>query len=727
MRDLSGLAEFQFNGDHDDVSISKIQKEKSALNEFSEHLDTLLTDKKDEQYRWCKPGDMITIGNHVITSGNFYLGKDMMAENRLIECSLINPDLNHKFSDESYEDSTLKYWPEYAKISATCRGTYLFWLSGERNDPDTPLGYVFLYFYGIERRLLIDFPNGLVSNDEYLNLYTEVKRLKEIYGYSRSFRNYSGGLLDYISVSAPHIIAPRINSNDSDEISFELRFVLANMMKDKKPWPVDIAFKWAKLITNNHSKAIYNRCKEETAVLFKYHYEQEFNEGIVVISSKARLQFNYQTASRSIAKFKPIISGLYEPKNAQEENIKLAQLLLKVEKDLESYSRFLGKLENSRNENARYGIDALVLLPKSYLTLCDVPLISNFKEWLTHLVHERSGDVSLSKIWLQLNMLVSGKISKKELSLLTKLFEKTGYGFSPDPRYNPEKLKFDSDISIFKSDFEGDFAPSGTFYRVQALIKFGAILFSKDNDFDFNSIMMSLIFNDDLLDVEKNHLTSYLKWIVSSDLSIKGLKPFTKNLSKDDVLMISHSLVGMYASTGIVCIDKMKMLEKIYLALGIEKESVVTDLHNASSGSYNKVKTNTAEKIFEIDHDNLRRIESETSDVQSILGDIFDMDIENELENEFTVKKDIMKDIAVEVENFHGLSGNNLILFNELKQKEEWENCDVQSLCKKLNLMVDGAIEEINDWSFDLVDSPVIEIEDVIIIDLEIIEEIEGI
>jgi pyridoxal/pyridoxine/pyridoxamine kinase len=45
-------------------------------------------------------------------------------------------------------------------------------------------------------------------------------------------------------------------------------------------------------------------------------------------------------------------------------------------------------------------------------------------------------------------------------------------------------------------------------------------------------------------------------------------------------------------------------------------------------------------------------------------------------------------------------------------------------MCSELKLMVDGAIETINDWSFDLVDAPVIDDDGEIYIDEEIVEEI---
>ena len=49
---------------------------------------------------------------------------------------------------------SLGYYPTYARISPNQRANYLRWLSNGRVDPLNDIGYAFLFFYGLERRLL---------------------------------------------------------------------------------------------------------------------------------------------------------------------------------------------------------------------------------------------------------------------------------------------------------------------------------------------------------------------------------------------------------------------------------------------------------------------------------------------------------------------------------------------------------------------------------------------
>jgi len=57
------------------------------------------------------------------------------------------------------------------------------------------MGYVFLFFYGLERRLFVDGQKGSVPAAERAEIVQEVNRLLMVYGGNRSFRGYASNLL----------------------------------------------------------------------------------------------------------------------------------------------------------------------------------------------------------------------------------------------------------------------------------------------------------------------------------------------------------------------------------------------------------------------------------------------------------------------------------------------------------------------------------------------------
>jgi hypothetical protein len=61
-----------------------------------------------------------------------------------------------------------------------------------------------------------------------------------------------------------------------------------------------------------------------------------------------------------------------------------------------------------------------------------------------------------------------------------------------------------------------------------------------------------------------------------------------------------------------------------------------------------------------------------------------------------------------------------------LISKEEWHRNEVERKCSELNIMLDGSLELINDWSYECVDAPLIEDGEILFVDFEVVEEIQN-
>ena len=95
------------------------------------------------------------------------------------------------------------------------------------------------------------------------------------------------------------------------------------------------------------------------------------------------------------------------------------------------------------------------------------------------------------------------------------------------------------------------------------------------------------------------------------------------------------------------------------------------------------------------------------------------------LEEIFTSAEDNESlEVADAAKDISGLDRAHSQLFEQLCTQVQWSRHEVAKICTDLNLMIDGAIETINDWAFDLVDAPVLEDDGEIYIDEEIVTEI---
>jgi hypothetical protein len=75
---------------------------------------------------------------------------------------------------------TLHFDAAYASISPAQRANYLRWLSKDRVDPLSGLGYAIMFFHGLERRLLLD-------GKDTGPIVAEVVQFRETYALSDSF------------------------------------------------------------------------------------------------------------------------------------------------------------------------------------------------------------------------------------------------------------------------------------------------------------------------------------------------------------------------------------------------------------------------------------------------------------------------------------------------------------------------------------------------------------
>jgi hypothetical protein len=174
---------------------------------------------------------------------------------------------------------------------------------------------------------------------------------------------------------------------------------------------------------------------------------------------------------------------------------------------------------------------------------------------------------------------------------------------------------------------------------------------------------------------------------------------------------------------------EVKQLEKLYTLLGLDKSLVTSDIHSQAigkagiGGTTRHIATPESGKEvsggFRLDESILAIHESQTKDVQTMLGDIF---VDEELAEEIATAEAPQidqEDMGIDVQHYS--------LYENLINKDRWPREEIDELCKDLGLLSSGAIETINDWSFDRVDAPVLDEEaDAVYVDQDIVEELEG-
>lgn len=687
--------------------------------------------------KWIQPMNTIKIGKYSIDGGFIYVGGGLKGlDGHYIESSLIDPSLIIDEKPPDYNADEMGYWPSYCDISPSSRAAYLEWLAGDRSNPETPIAFVFLYFYGLERRLLIDFFNGCIDVEEKAVLVEELYRLKGIYGDNRSFNGYVGNLLAFIW--AQNEGSYRLNNQllfRGIEFSVVFKLLLAKSVNERRSISNVLALAWIRNHPDINLKTPARRCKIEFNQLFKLRYTQKYGEGLSIQPNKTKLKFDYYPANSSLSGYQGIKLDLPDASRLKAPVKKLATLAEACTIELDSYSRFLG-----RPENSSASLSSLALLPSDIVTSINNPIFNSLKQWLAEQLVQSKGIVSVDTLLEKFGQERPLKINKKESEMIVAIIEKSGFGMAPDIRFHHAKPDINECIVIFKMGHGEGFTPSHSFNQIGTILRLGAIVAKIDGHVDAAEVLFleDLITNDaQLNDIEKASLNAYLHWRLNTTLNMAGLKARLSTVSDREKTAICHILIGVALADGKILPLEIRQLEKLYSSLGLDKSIVSSDIHKMSSSrdvneqfytsipqtEDGRIQTRLGSEGFSINKELLKLYEEETTGVQGVLESIF---VEEYISDELSQEEPDTNKIC-EYDDQLGLDEDHFSLYQQLITKKEWSINEVKLLCKNLNLMIDGSFEVINEWAYDKVDAPVIEDGSTILIDLDLVKEITAI
>ncbi|QCZ94414.1 tellurite resistance TerB family protein [Salinimonas iocasae] len=669
--------------------------------------------------RWIKENEQLNINGRKVLRGFYYFGGVMDSlDGYGIEPSLVDEKRPaSKSNSYLYTDDSLGYWPSYASLSKDCRGAYLSWLASDRSDPETPIGYVFIYFYGFERRVIEGRSKALVPDSEFTAIFNEVLRLQKIFDSNRSFKNYSSNFLELMALLRPTLLENRLDEIPETNNAMAFKVKLAETVVKGDPVNHNLSLEWLKDTYEYSMKTPARRCEGEFKQLFTLRFKEKFGEGINVKPNKTKLRLSYHPSSNGIHAVDLELDELPDPSILKGPIKKIIPIAEQCTEELSSYSRYLGKADTSKDD-----IAALMLLPRELANESNSPVIESFRAWAKGVIESHGGLATVKEFWSQTGMPLPKSCNKKENELLINLASKADIGIAPDQRFHHTKFKLDDKIVLFSPGHGEFFEPSAAFNQTSLAIRLGAMVATIDGTVDEHEklTLQNLIGHDDNLSPsEKSSLNAYLIWRLNTPTNSTGLKARISTLLTDQVEYLKRFILSIALADGKIDSSEIKQIEKLYASLGLDKSLVSSDIHAFASTkrSVSNVSTRTTatKDTFSLDESVLAVHESDTQDAKSVLESIFAVDDEPEVEAN-----------VLSSESQNGLDIPHNKLFDMLIERESWSRKEIIELCANLNLMIDGALETINDWAYEKVDAPVLDDDGDIYVDTEIVEELKG-
>lgn len=680
--------------------------------------------KNSSPARWVQSGESVVVGSFSLTDGLFYLGGLLPGQsNGSCGNCVVDPDAKVASGGEDREGRTMSYWPSYQSISPVARRTFLSWLAAGRDDPSIGIGYVFLYFYGIERRMFVD-----QASHEALALIAEVRRLLEIYGSNGSFRGYASKFLDAAElVKGPEIYRPTLRADlrNGYEIPLSVRLHLGRKLAAKEPLDATDSLLWILSLPDTYLRTPGTRCFEELAELWASRFTARYPAGLKINAPKTRLKLDYHAASGGfecridmsdgtgpvpdIAAVSAPLDGLRDMLNACTE-------------ELAPYSRLLG-----RNPNAKGTIEATFLLPPELLaspTAMGRTLLTRIEQIFGDRKVAGVRVTQLAKA-LSLEVEAGGKLPSGLCNQIGAFLDRIDIGMEPDRRYGSRNLEADGYVLLFRAlggaKVDGD-APA--YVAARAMVDVAVLAAAADGKIEateYESIKTEIRAMPGLGGIERARLIAYASTLLKDAPGQQGALNKMKKLAQPAKEAVLRSATAAILADGHAGPDEVKFLERLYRTLGFPIEGVYATLHRGSVVIDEPVAVASEQRApgvrippppveagpvpgVKIDRARLERLRSETAAVSDLLAGIF-------VEEPPVPAPEQAVPAPVEgmAVRFPGLDAAHAALLGRLLGSEGMDRSELDDFAKNLRLLPDGAIERINDWGFDRFDEALIE------------------
>lgn len=671
--------------------------------------------------RWVPPGESVQIAGVNLPGGMIYVGGRLRAPNGAIEPCLINGQLNVARAGD-YRTRQMGYWPTYADASPNERRAYLDWLSEGRSNPDCDIGYVFLFFYGLERRVVVDSREDPLAKKDWPAIIVELRRLLSIYGEkSGSFNRYAGELLSWIELDgSPNQLyqQPVPDFPRTYELPPYLRLALGQAAVDHAPLPAHVALAWVRLSPESSLRTAATRCPDEFERLFIQRYHEVLGPGLVLKKNRTKLKFVYRAASGGLRGANitmgfgdiPDVTALTAPIR------KLVEIATQCTDELGPYSRLLGK-----DSSAAGALEGLLLLPASLWP----PATQAKLQTLT--ARMRDGRLSLPLHEL-LAALGGAKqpVSRDRVRGLARALEGAEIGMEPHVLAGARAPSEQETVVLFAQPLMDSAIGSGAEYQKAALIlQLASAMAHADGDFherEVAHLRAEIEGWTHLTPAERRRLQAHLHWLIASPTTLASLKKKLEPLPTSARETLAVSMATLAQSDGFVSPDEVKFLEKVYKALGVEPKRVFSDLHTAGASGAPASATPATKQGFRLDAERIAALQEDTAKVSALLSKIFVEEAAPESPPPPTPEPQTEDEAQAPL----GLDEAHSALLRLLLSRPEWTRSDLEDAAADLDLMLDGAIEQINEAAFDAFDEPLCEGDDPISVNTELLEKLHA-
>lgn len=608
----------------------------------------------------------------------------------------------------------LSYWPSYYFLSPDQRAAYLDWLAGGRQSSTADVGYAFLYFYGLEWRSLIDKKNKTEVVNALLSLY-------RIYGYSKSFHEYTTNLLGAI-LHGSHVnsMAPVFNALSTHAAKhggLSPLFLDAILFQYAgKKIPFEYCLEIAKAAGSFKKGVAFERQPEAFISQFETIFRTQYPEGMPLPDNTPSVSAPYRWAMRgSPESYSISTTGLLLGSSGKKKDLALQPLWSDLHAAWDAAAKVIGtRVRRGSSETMRNVVDTTkpdLVTISSKRALDDttsmgqpLPAMAPELEWYNShcddlgVVRASLGEIN--------NAFGRGKptiINPSDHKRLLEALDSAGFAMEPDMRPRLLDAIPTDPRRIFRIDHPGK--PSARCQKLKYLLNAVLAVASQKgalDDHEIEEIVHHIDSKNSLSPSDITRLRQYGSWLIEENKLDHSFDSLTAmKLPKQSAQAVATLALNTLIRDHHITPDDERELRRLYNALNVPTEQLETILHAASTGP----------GAIEIDWHAVARLQAETQDVQMMLADSL---VHEEAESNTLPIATLAPASSGKVQgmaapitsipssnpaSFGSLDPRAQAVVLSLHGKNILSALDFKAICASHGLMPSAAIDLINEWS----------------------------
>lgn len=667
---------------------------------------------------WITKGTAVVVHGVNIRGGLLYY---CPAQAKQSHPSLVEGGIPVREVDADYGRNIDSYYPTYREIGPAERYAWLLWLGSARDDPNTAISYVFLYFYAIERRLLIDAGRDALAKAEVPVLLGELRRLLEVYSTNRSFKSYCSKLISFAGLvyELPEsyflnvyteCVIPSADGKGTDKLpQQQIQIALAQLASRRLPITSEWVFLWIQRHSASLDKSI-SADKPFFNKVFSYAFEKRYPDGDFPVSLPAKpLELTYKAAGKGLNEVRCQVGRLMDLEGDPSNLDRLRELISDVAALTASYCKSRRKVPASS-----VLIEHVLLMPACIWPPKITEKISQFiggKEFL---------EVALSDLISHLGLKAA---NRQQLIKLFSGLAQLGIYSEPSILSGITTPKSDDTIVLFSGHLPNEqLNPlSGGYSAAEVFAELSTGLLKPDEhvDIGYTSIVELLRSWPGLTLWEISTIQAKLLLLMKRPPAYVKAKSKIKQLSSESIDLIGRMLIVL-SDPNAKSKSELLVLEKLFGVLGIPKK-LYTFMHESSPSNKFDTPAFGQQKVDSgiLDFEKIAFLQQETKQVSSMLSTVF---IQDDLPGENLPVSVPVQQVKIDTrfEVFSELSTKQHSFLKQLLNQKEWVREDLLIVAKGIGVMLDGVLDAVNEICLDQYDDKLTEGDSLIRVNQEI-------